>query len=222
MMNRANMSLLLCLAFSQLLNGCAITPSTIVQKPESQRMAMARPDMRTEGAIFNSGGYRPLFEDRRPRYVGDMVTVRISENTIANKTNDNEQTKDGSHTSAITSMLGFAAPKANFAGNSSSSFEDSATANASNNFNGSVTATVVDVLPNGFLVIAGEKQIGFDKGTEFVRFSGIVNPDMINVGNEVLSTKVADARIEYRTNTKMDAAEVLSMFSRFFLSMIPL
>ena len=45
---------------------------------------------------------------------------------------------------------------------------------------------------------------------------------MITIGNEVVSTKVADARIEYRSNSKMDAAEVLSMFSRFFLSMIPL
>jgi flagellar L-ring protein precursor FlgH len=77
-------------------------------------------------------------------------------------------------------------------------------------------------LPNGYLVVSGEKQVGFDKGTEYVRFSGVVNPDMITLGNEVLSTKVADARIEYRSNTKMDAAEVLSMFSRFFLSMIPL
>lgn len=222
MMNRTIMSLLLCLALSQLLNGCSITPSTIVQKPETPRVAMARPDARTDGAIFNSAGYRPLFEDRRPRYVGDIVTVRIAENTTANKATDNEQTKDGSHNSAITSMLGYAAPKVNFAGSSSTSFEDTATANASNTFTGSVTATVVDVLPNGYLVVAGEKQVGLDKGTEFVRFSGIVNPDMITVGNEVLSTKVADARIEYRSNTKMDAAEVLSMFSRFFLSMIPL
>jgi flagellar L-ring protein FlgH len=222
MLKNALMSLLLCLALSQLLNGCSITPSTIVQKPETPRMAMARPDARTEGAIFNSAAYRPLFEDRRPRYVGDILTVRITENTSANKGSDNEQTKDGSVTGAITGLFGHNVPKASFNAASALSFEDKASANASNAFNGSVTATVVDVLPNGYLVISGEKQIGFDKGTEFVRFSGVVNPDLITVGNEVMSTKVADARIEYRSNTKMDAAEVLSMFSRFFLSMIPL
>lgn len=222
MLKNAFMSLLLCLALSQLLNGCSITPSTIVQKPETPRTAMARPDARTEGAIFNSAAYRPLFEDRRPRYIGDILTVRITENTSANKGSDNEQTKDGSVAGAITGLFGHNVPKASFNAGSSLSFEDKASANASNAFNGSVTATVVDVLPNGYLVISGEKQIGFDKGTEFVRFSGVVNPDLITVGNEVMSTKVADARIEYRSNTKMDAAEVLSMFSRFFLSMIPL
>lgn len=216
----AIMHFLMCTALALLVSGCAVNPSTIVQKPTTSK-PIARTDSRTEGAIFNQAAYRPLFEDRRPRYVGDIVTVRITENTTANKATDNEQTKDGSHTSAITSMLGFASPKANFAGSSSTSFEDTASANASNTFNGAVTATVVEVLPNGYLVISGEKQIGLDKGTEFVRFSGVVNPDTITIGNEVLSTRVSDARIEYRTNSKIDAAEAISMFSRFFLSMIP-
>lgn len=105
MMNRTIMSLLLCLAFSQLLNGCSITPSTIVQKPDTPRVAMARPDARTEGAIFNSAAFRPLFEDRRPRYVGDIVTVRIAENTTANKASDNEQTKDGSTAASVTGLF---------------------------------------------------------------------------------------------------------------------
>ena len=122
----------------------------------------------------------------------------------------------------MTGLFGHNVPKAAFNASSALSFKDKAAADASNTFSGSVTATVTDVLPNGYLVISGEKQIGFDKGTEYVRFSGIVNPDMITIGNEVVSTKVADARIEYRSNSKMDAAEVLSMYSRFFLSMIPL
>lgn len=218
---RAIMSLLLCMALSQLLNGCSITPSSIVQQPTTARPA-ARVDTRSEGAIFNQAAYRPLFEDRRPRYVGDIVTVRIVENTTANKATDNEQTKDGSAATSVTGLFGHNVPKAAFNAQSALSFKDKASADASNTFSGSVTATVAEVLPNGNLVISGEKQIGLDKGTEFVRFSGVVNPDKITLGNEVLSTTVADARIEYRTNSKLDAAEVLSMFSRFFLSMIPL
>lgn len=210
------------LGLSLLLSQCTVTPSSIVQQPSSARPQMPRTDARSEGAIFNQAAYRPLFEDRRPRYIGDIVTVRIAENTTANKANDNEKTKDSSHNSAISSMFGYAAAKANFSGNSTTAFEDSATANASNSFNGAITATVVDVLPNGYLVISGEKQIGLDKGTEFVRFSGVVNPDTISLGNEVLSTRIADARVEYRTNSKIDAAEAFSMFARFFLSMIPL
>lgn len=222
MMHKSIISLLFCLALSQLLGGCAVTPSTIVQKPETPRTALARPDARTEGAIFNVAGYRPLFEDRRPRYVGDILTVRIAENTTANKASDNEQGKDGSVAASITGLFSHNVPKAAFNAGSALSFKDKASADASNNFSGSVTATVVDVLPNGYLVISGEKQIGFDKATEYVRFSGVVNPDTITIGNEVLSTKVADTRVEYRSSSKVDAAEAFSIFARFFLSMIPL
>jgi flagellar L-ring protein FlgH len=220
-MNRSIISLLFCLALS-LLAGCSVTPTSIVQKPETPRSAIARPDARTEGAIFNSAGFRPLFEDRRPRYVGDILTVTITENTTANKASDNLQTKDGSAASSISGLLAHAVPKASLSASSALSFKDKATADASNTFSGSITATVTDVLPNGYLVISGEKQIGFDKGTEYVRFSGVVNPDMITQGNQVLSTKVADTRVEYRSSSKIDAAEAFSIFSRFFLSMIPL
>lgn len=215
------MTLIACALLSLSMNGCSITPTTIVQKPTTAKPIAERPDTRTEGAIFNASAYRPMFEDRRPRYVGDILTVIIAENTSATKANDNEQTKDGSHDSSITSLFGHTVPKSVFGASSNSAFKDKATADASNTFSGSITATVVDVLPNGNLVISGEKQVGLDKGTEYVRFSGVVNPDKITLGNQVQSTTIADARIEYRTNSKLDAAEALSMFSRFFLSMIP-
>ena len=78
------------------------------------------------------------------------------------------------------------------------------------------------MLPNGNLVVSGEKQIAFDKGSEFVRFSGVVNPDYVRAGNVVPSTQVADARIEYRTNSRIDASQVMSILTRFFLSIAPL
>ncbi len=201
------------------LTACAVTPNSIVQQPTTAKPAAAPSVNAKSGAIFNTAAYRPLFEDRRPRFVGDIITVNIAENTSATKAGGSSGSKDGANDSAITSLFGKAVPKASFSGSSSSSFKDTAAANSSNVFNGSVTATVVEVLANGNLVISGEKQVSLDKGTEFVRFSGVVNPDTITSGNIVTSTKVADARIEYRTNTKLDAAEVVSMFARFFLSM---
>jgi flagellar L-ring protein precursor FlgH len=206
----------LCLA--GMLYGCSIAPSTIVKQPTTAKAPVAAPQTAKQGAIFNTAGYRPLFEDRRPRYVGDIITINITENTSARKAGGSSGSKEGEHQSALTSFMGKAIPKANFSGSSSSSFEDKADANASNAFNGSITATVIEVLPNGFLVVSGEKQISLDKGTEFVRFSGVVNPDTVTQGNFVTSNKVADARVEYRTNSKIDAAEIASMLARFFLS----
>jgi flagellar L-ring protein FlgH len=200
-----------------ILGACSITPSTIVQQPMSAR-AQAAATPAKSGAIFNQAAYRPLFEDRRPRYVGDTVTVTIAENTSARKSGGSSASKDGEVDGSIASFLGKAIPRATFSAGSSSSYDDAAAANSSNAFNGAVTATVIEVLPNGFLVVSGEKQISLDKGTEFVRFSGVVNPDTITIGNVVSSTKIADARVEYRTNSKIDAAEIASMFARFFLS----
>ncbi len=200
-----------------LVAACSITPDSIVKQPMTARPQAAATPAKS-GAIFNQAAYRPLFEDRRPRYVGDTVTVQIAENTTATKAGGSSASKDASVSGSITSFLGKAVPKATVGATGSRDYEEEAAANSSNAFNGSVTATVIEVLPNGFLVVSGEKQISLDKGTEFVRFSGVVNPDTITIGNFVSSTKIADARVEYRTNSKIDAAEVASMFARFFLS----
>jgi flagellar L-ring protein FlgH len=202
-----------------LLSGCAIAPDSIVKQPMTAKPQAAPVLVPRTGAIFNNAAYRPMFEDRRPRFVGDILTINIAENTSATKAGGSSGSKDGKVDSSISSLFGTAVPKARLEANSSLSYADKAAANSSNAFNGSVTATVIEVLANGNLVVSGEKQVSFDKGTEFVRFSGVVNPDTITAGNVVTSTKVADARVEYRTNTKIDAAEVLSMFARFFLSM---
>jgi flagellar L-ring protein precursor FlgH len=202
-----------------LLSGCAIAPDSIVKQPMTAKPQVAPVTATRSGAIFNNAAYRPMFEDRRPRFVGDILTINIAENTSATKAGGSSGSKDGKVDSSISSLFGIEVPKAKFEASSALSYADKAAANSSNAFNGSVTATVIEVLANGNLVVSGEKQVSFDKGTEFVRFSGVVNPDTITAGNVVTSTKVADARVEYRTNTKIDAAEVLSMFARFFLSM---
>lgn len=215
------LGIVLSAALTVILSACSITPNTIVTQPLTARPPAVVPAAASSGAIFNAAAYRPILEDRRPRFVGDIVTINITESTSATKAGGNSGTKNGAVNTSISSLFNHPAPKATFGASNASTFADNAAANSSNVFTGSITTTVVDVLPNGFLVISGEKQVSFDKGTEFVRFSGVVNPDTVTLGNFVPSTKVADARIEYRTNSKIDGAEVASMFSRFFLSMIP-
>lgn len=215
-------------------SGCSVTPSSIVKQPTTAKPTEPSTVANSSGAIFNSKGYRPLFEDRRARYVGDILTITIAENTSATKAASSSSSKNGSaefSTDALMkdnvaiggnliSKLPFG-KLGSFSSSTSNSASDNADEEASNVFTGSITATVVEVLPNGYLIVSGEKQVAFDKGTEFVRFSGVINPDSITQGNFVTSNKVADARIEYRTNTKVDAASVVSMFARFFLSMSP-
>ncbi len=209
---------LLLLAVCLVLTGCSITPETIIKKPSTAKAEPAPFTSPNSGTIYNAYGYRPLFEDRRPRMVGDIITINITESTSATKDSGSSGSKDGSVDANVSALFGHKLPPSKFTSATKNAYDDKSAANASNVFSGTVTTTVIEVLPNGNLVVSGEKQVSFDKGTEFVRFSGVVNPDTVTQGNVVPSTKVADARIEYRTNSKVDAAEVASMISRFFLS----
>jgi len=69
--------------------------------------------------------------------------------------------------------------------------------------------------------VSGEKQIAMTQGTEYIRFSGVVHPRTITATNTVLSTQVADARIEYKANGYIDSAQVMGWLARFFLTFLP-
>ncbi len=202
------------------LAGCSATPTSIVQRPTSLRVAMPEPLAPTNGAIYQAAAYRPMFEDRRARHIGDMLIIAIVEKTAAVKAGASSGNKSGS--------VSFGAPGlvqgrlgATVAANGASKFADGDNQSASNTFSGTIGVTVTEVLPNGNLIVAGEKQIAMNKGVEFIRFSGMINPDTIQTGNTVSSTQVADARVEYRTNSQIDRAEMTAMASRFFQSLLP-
>jgi flagellar L-ring protein precursor FlgH len=202
------------------LAGCATAPTSIVQGPTSARPMLVEAAPATNGAIYNANSYRPMFEDRRARHIGDLLTINIVERTTANKAGTSSGNKTGSASFAAPGVIQ-SAIGASVALESETKFSDGDNQSASNNFSGTLGVTVTEVLPNGNLIVAGEKQVAMNKGVEFIRFSGMVSPDTIQPGNIVSSTVVADARVEYRTNSRIDRAEVNSMLSRFFLSMLP-
>lgn len=207
-----------CALVGIVMSGCSITPSTITQNPGP---ATTRPVMtQSNGSIFGSSSYKPMFEGNRARSIGDTVTINIVENTSATKDTSASGSKKGLANSASSDMFGNPlAPT--FSSSNNLSNESTASTNAGNTFNGFITATVIEVLPNGNLVVVGEKQVGYDQGSEFVRFSGVVNPSMITTNNTVASNTVAEARFEYRTNNAIDSSYVASMVTRFFLSIVP-
>jgi flagellar L-ring protein precursor FlgH len=208
------------------LGGCGTMPDTIVQTPLTAKPQSASAiTPAANGAIFQSASYRPIFEDRRARLIGDTITITINERSSAGKLAGSSGSKTGSLAAAAPSLFGvFGGVTQNLSASASTSskFEDKGAVTSSNNFVSTLTVTVIDVLTNGNLVVAGEKQVALDKGAEFIRFSGVVDPSTVGPGNIVSSTRVSDARIEYRTNSHIDGAEVMSMLARFFLSVMPL
>jgi len=216
------MKTLLALAAALLLSACAGAPSSIVSGPTTARPLPPPypPLAQANGAIYQTGSYRPAFEDRRARHVGDVINVVITESTSAVKNGASSGNKSGSVNFGVPGVLQ-SRLGANVATSADNKYADAENQSVSNTFTGTIGATVVEVLPNGNLVIAGEKQVGLNKGTEYIRISGMVNPDTIANGNSVASTAIADARVEYRTNSRLDRTEMQSMLSRFFLSLLP-
>jgi flagellar L-ring protein precursor FlgH len=81
---------------------------------------------------------------------------------------------------------------------------------------------VREVLPNGHLLIAGEKQIGVNTNVDVLRFSGQVDPKSIQVGNSVLSVQIANVRVEQRGRGAQADAQAVGWLSRIFLSVMPI
>ncbi len=216
--------IVLLLTSAALLAGCVTTtPATAVHqpmtiRPEVKQLAAAN------GSIYSAATARPLFEDRRARLVGDTLTINIAEKTAAAKKSDTKADRNHSSEVAVPTMLGL--PLKSFQGTTLSTtsdhaFEGSGENTSSNNFTGVLTVTVIEVYPNGNLLVSGEKQIGLKEGEEFIRFSGVVNPNTITAANTVQSTQVADARIEYKANGFIDSAQVMGWLGRFFLTFLP-
>jgi len=215
---------LLVMAAAALVAGCQSVPPTNVHQPMSARPAPRTQNPYASGAIFNAGSARPLFEDRRARYVGDTLTITISENTSASTSSNSSANRTSSISASVPTIVGL--PGKNFQGmsvaaSSENDFEGSGAAAAKNVFTGAITVTVIEVLENGNLLVSGEKQVAIGHGQEYIRLSGVVNPSFIAADNTIASSRVADARVEYKESGYISEAQVMGWLARFFLSFLP-
>ena len=86
--------------------------------------------------------------------------------------------------------------------------------------NGSITVTVAEVLPNGNMIVRGEKWLTLNQGEEYIQISGIVRPQDVRTDNTIFSTLVADARIAYSGKGMLANANSPGWLARFFNSPI--
>jgi flagellar L-ring protein precursor FlgH len=179
----------------------------------------------TNGSIYQASQYRPMFEDHRARLVGDALLVRIAEKVSASQSSASSVDKSGSIKAGISAMP-FISPnsfgRASALGSSENSFAGKGSTENSNDFSGTITAIVTEVLPNGHLVVAGEKQVGVNHNVDILRFTGQVDPRAIQPGNTVASAQIANVRIENRGRGAQADAQGIAWLARFFLSVLPL
>ena len=180
---------------------------------------------RATGAIYQVASYRPMFEDHRARHVGDTILIRIEESISATQSATSKVDKSGTVDASISALPGISSKafaRGSASGTSSNTFEGKGSTEASNNFTGTITATVTRVLSNGHLVITGEKQIGVNQNVDVLRFSGQVDPRTIRPGNEVSSTEVANVRLDQRARGAQAEAQMIGWLARVFLSFLPI
>ena len=219
---------LVAFAFALLLAACDTLnarPPVDLALPTSMRPLPVAQPVVNNGAIFQASHYRPLFEDHRARLIGDTLTVQIVEKVSASQKSTSSIDKSGELSAGVTAFP-LVNPnsfgRASVAGTSSNTFAGKGSTENTNDFSGTITATVLEVLPNGHLLIAGEKQIGVNHNVDVLRFSGQVDPRAIQPGNSVASALIANVRIEHRGRGAQAEAQGMGWLSRFFLNVLPI
>ena len=198
--------------------GCAELPSANKQsllssettiRPQAQEVVFTSRGSLVPASQVNPAPYRGLFEDRRAVRVGDTLTVLLNETTRASKDGGTMASRNSANNAnlglnTIRNQTGTPNSATNnrqlsvgLNSNGTTNFDSKGGSSASNQFSGTITVTVLEVLPNGNLNVGGEKRLAVGNEEEVIRFGGIVSPVNLQ-GNTILSSQVADARIEYR------------------------
>jgi flagellar L-ring protein precursor FlgH len=210
-----------------IMSGCASTNQPPVQANDPS-FAPVVPDYPREkivedGSLFRSYMANSLYSDMTARRVGDIITITLSENTNASKSAGTSTSKDT--TVDLDTITGLGGQALNIGGqsvqlgvSSSNDFAGDAATNQSNSLSGNISVTVVEVLPNDNLVIRGEKWLTLNHGDEYIRLTGIIRLSDISPENEVLSTKIANARIQYSGTGSFASAQEKGWLTKFFTS----
>jgi len=219
------------LVLAALLTGCvSATPETRIKQPLTMRPST--PPLASEnGAIFqtNSVAARSgmnLFDDRRAKRVGDTLTVNLVEKTEAKRKSEttDERKANGSIDVPVPTILGKTPPVIGAtswdvaSGNKIELKDNEANTNS---VSGSITVTVVEVLANGNLLVAGEKQVRINQDTEYIRLGGVVNPALLTASNTINSTQLADVQLESTNSQQFDKSQLAGIMARFFLTLLP-
>ena len=217
----AGLKLLILLAIAAvLLTGCntapvadpafaAVPPAAIPQAPQGN------------GSIYQAGFERSWFENVRARRVGDILLVRLVEDTEAVHSNKGKLKKRSDTDIANPTLFGMPVGGVyNLSQmlSSESDFKGEADNTQNNELTGSLTVMVTELLGNGYMRVRGEKRIGMTGGNEYIRVSGIVRPEDIDVDNTVDSTRVGDASLIYVGDGQTTMATTMGWLAKFFIS----
>ena len=198
-----------------LLAGCA-SRAPIAAAPEEDAVPVARTVQRgVSGGVFSSDALS-LTSDARAYRVGDVVTVILQETTQASKRAGTSFSKGSSVGITPLGALGKTFGKTGVDISADRSFAGDSTSTQQNALSGALTVIVQEVLPNGLLRVAGEKNMTLNQGEEFLRLKGYIRAADVDADNQVSSLRVANARIAYSAKGVLADANSPGWLTRFF------
>ncbi len=213
-----------------LLAGCTAPPKPVqvdFAAPSLAQQTGPSSSRLPSGSLFQPTTYRASFEDRRARQVGDIVTIRIVETVTASQKSSSTAARSSNIEGSITAIPGLKFPgtvaenRLRIGAGSEVDFSGQGGTEAANTFAGTITATVAELLPNGHLLVVGEKQIGLNHNVDVLRFTGTIDPLAILPGNLVNSSAVANVRVESKGRGPQQEAQTVGWLTRFFMNVSP-
>ena len=167
----------------------------------------SEPEPGATGSLWRSGP-QSLFGDRRAQLLGDILTVVVEIDDQAEFRNSSDRSRTGSEAMSAPNLLGLEASAGrllpNGVGldpgintNSSSASNGAGTTRRNEQLTLRIAATVVEVLPNGHLVVAGSQEVRVNFELRELEVLGVVRPEDISRRNEITYDKIASARISY-------------------------
>lgn len=202
-----------------LLGGCASLEEML---PEEDSSAYQPLDLdyslppTTGGGLFRAGYSGALTQDQRALRIGDILTVVLEEQTQSSKSAGTSFGKSSGVSIGIPTVLGKQYDQLETAAEAERDFDGSAESSQQNSLRGSIAVTVHRVLPNGSLLVKGEKSLRLNQGEEFIRLTGLVRVDDINRFNQVSSQNVANAKISYAGRGVLNDSNSAGWLTRFF------
>jgi len=208
------MKLITCLLGAAVLTiGCASVDPVPVPPPPFA--AVHPPEVQTPrtatGAIYNAIQSDNMFGRGRNFQVGDVITVLLDERTQGSRSTSTNVKREAKNNVVPTGLAGrIAGNRVGLRGlnlnDASTTSAGTGTADQTASLSGSLAVSVVEVLPNGNLVVRGEKQLSFSEGSEVIQVSGVIRPTDVSPSNTVLSRRLAHSQIAYRGSGDLAAA----------------
>ena len=149
------------------------------------------------GSIYSNSQQGLFATDRRASKVGDLLTVALSENFSASKSQSAKSAKNGTTSFDFPRITTADADDTLFDSKLAKSFDGSGSADQTNSLRGEISVTVTKVFSNGNMEILGQKKLTLNNGDEYIRLVGIIRPEDVDSRNIVPSSRIANAKISY-------------------------